>query len=182
MPERRGQTRAQTAIEQLLDGGDRRSIGQVSRVVRRAAQDASIVEGLVAARRSPRPLVCLRAADALEKISRRNATRLGTYRRKLLHWVAHTPDPVVRWNLIQILPRLDHGRSAIRRLARRLEVWFLTDASAIVRVSALEAVVAFAKRDASLEPVARRMVREGLTAPAASVRARARRLDRSLSR
>ena len=169
-------------IEQLLDGGDRRSIGQVRRVVRRAERDASIVGEVVAALRSRRPLVCMRAADALEKISRRDASVLRTYRRKLLHAVAHTADPVVRWNLIQILPRLDHGRSAIRRLARRLEVWFLTDASAIVRVSALEAVVILAKGDASLEPLARRMVREGLTAPIASVRARARRLDRSINR
>lgn len=182
MPERRDRSRTRAAIEQLLDGGDRRSIGQVRRVVRRAARDASIVGDVVAALRSPRPLVCMRAADALEKISRRDAAALRAHRRKLLHAAARTADPVVRWNLIQLLPRLDHGRTAIRRLARRLEVWFLTDASAIVRVSALEAVVALAKRDASLEPLASRMVAEGLTAPIASVRARARRLDRSLSR
>jgi len=175
----------QPGIEALLDGGDRRSVGQVGRVVRRATRDATVVAALVAALRSKRPLVRLRAADALEKISRRDAKPLGSYRRQLTHAVARTSDPVVRWNLIQLLPRIPHDRDAMRRLARRLEAWFLSDASAIVRVSALDAVAAFARQDAMLEPLAQRMVLAGLTSPMASVRARARRLDpglRSVSR
>ena len=179
MRARREPGREQPGIEDLLDGGDRRSVGEVGRVVRRATRDATVVAALVAALRSKRPLVRLRAADALEKISRRDAKPLGLYRRQLTHAVAHTADPVVRWNLIQLLPRIPHDRDAMRRVSRRLEVWFLSDASAIVRVSALEAVAAFARQDSSLEPLAQRMVLEGLTSPIASVRARARRLDRS---
>lgn len=166
-------------LERLLDGGDRRSIGQVSRAVRRARRDVSVVADLVAALRSRRPLVCLRAADALEKISRGGTDVIAPYRRQLMHAVVRTKDPVVRWNLIQVLPRLDHDREAMVRLARRMEVWFLSDASAIVRVAALEAVVEFGKRNPSLEALARRMVSDGLTAPSAAVRARARRIERS---
>jgi len=166
------------AIEDILDGGDRRSVGQVARVVRRATRHATVVPALVAALRSKPPLVRLRAADALEKISRRDAKPLASYRRQLTHAVTHTSDPVVRWNLIQVLPRITHDRVAMRRLSRRLEVWFLSDASAIVRVSALEAMVEFAKLNAALEPIAQRMVLEGLTSPIASVRARARRVHR----
>jgi hypothetical protein len=96
------------------------SVGQVSRVVRRATRDATVVPALVAALRSKRPLVRLRAADALEKISRRDAKAVGVYRRQLIHAVARTSDPVVRWNLIQLLPRLSHDRNAMRRRTRRL--------------------------------------------------------------
>ncbi len=174
------QGREPPAIEDILDGGDRRSVGQVGRVVRRATRDATVVAALVAALRAKRPLVRLRAADALEKISRRDAEPLGLYRVQLTHALARTSDPVVRWNLIQLLPRIPHDRGAMRRISRRLEVWYLSDASAIVRVSALEAVAAFAKQDALLEPLAQRMVLEGLASPIASVRARARRLDRRL--
>src|SRR5690242_20276813 len=177
---RRGPGHEQPGIEGLLDGGDRRSVGQVSRVVRRATRDATVVPALVAALRSKRPLVRLRAADALEKISRRDAKALGVCRRQLIHAVARTSDPVVRWNLIQLLPRISHDRNAMPRLTRRLVVLFQSDASAIVRVSALDAVAAFAKQNALVEPLAQRMVLEGLTSPIASVRARARRLDRGL--
>lgn len=175
---RRVRDRTPPALELLLDGGDRRSIGQVSRVVRRASRDVSVVAELVAALRSRRPLVCLRAADALEKISRRGADVIAPYRRQLVQAVVRTSDRVVRWNLIQVLPRLEHDRHAVTRLARRMEVWFLTDASAIVRVAALEAVVELGQRNASLEGLARRMVSEGPSAPSAAVRARARRLLR----
>jgi hypothetical protein len=117
----------------------------------------------------------MRAADALEKLSRRDADRLAPYRQQLLRAMLATTDPVVRWNLIQLLPRLTHDRPAAKRLARRLEVWFLTDPSAIVRASALDAVVALAGREEALQSLAQRMLSEGLTAPSAAVRARARR-------
>lgn len=58
-------------IEQALTGGDRRSIGGVSLVVARALRDQSLVSHLVRALRSKSPLVPMRAADALEKLSRR---------------------------------------------------------------------------------------------------------------
>ena len=103
------------------------SVGQVSRVVRRATRDAAVVPALVAALRSKRPLVRLRAADALEKISRRDAKAVGVYRRQLIHAVARTSDPVVRRNLISCCPaspmiemRCDdaHAASCLRSVSR----------------------------------------------------------------
>lgn len=53
----------------------------------------SVVADLVAALRSRRPLVCLRAADALEKISRGGTDVIAPYRRQLMHAVVRTKDP-----------------------------------------------------------------------------------------
>lgn len=164
-------------VEEMLDGGDRRSIGQVRAVVAQLRRRPGLLPNVIAAVRSSRPLVAMRAADALEKVSRQRADQLAPYRRHLLHAAIATTDPVVRWNLIQLLPRLPCGRSALRRLARRLEVWYLMDSSAIVRVSALDAIASLARRDRTLQPLAGRMIAEALTAPSAAVRARARRLS-----
>lgn len=168
-------------VEQMLDGGDRRSIGQVTKIVTRARRDPSVIPDVVAALRSSRPLVAMRAADALEKISRRTPTCLAPYRRQVISVAVHTKDPVVRWNLIQCFPRVPHSRPVLRRLVRRLEVWYLNDRSAIVRVAALEACVALASGDEMLDVLSRRLVADALTAPSAAVRARARRLRRQLT-
>jgi hypothetical protein len=163
-------------LEEVLGGGDRRSIGQVGLVVARLRRQPALLAEVVAAVRSSKPLVAMRAADALEKLSRARADQLAPYRTRLLRAAVATRDPVVRWNLIQLLPRLPCGRPAETRLARRLEVWYLTDRSAIVRASALEAIVELTTRNESVQPVADRMMADALTAPSAAIRARARRL------
>lgn len=165
----------------MLDGGDRRSIGRVGSLVARVRRQPALLPDVVAALRSLRPLVAMRAADALEKISRRRPDQVASYRRQLLRATVGTTDPVVRWNLIQLLPRLTHDRPAMKRLARRLEVWYLKDPSAIVRASALEGIVALAGREEAIRPLAERIVAEALTAPSAAVRARARRLASATS-
>ena len=167
------------SVEDMLDGGDRRSLGQVSRLVARVRRNPALLPQIIAALRSPRPLVAMRAADAVEKISRRRADSLVPYRRRLINATVRTHDPVARWNLIQCLPRLEFGRPAAMRLARRMEVWYLTDQSAIVRTSALDACVALARQEPAIEPIAERLVSKALTAPSPAVRARARRLVRA---
>jgi HEAT repeat protein len=166
----------QSTVEQLLDGGDRRSIGGVRRLVARVRRNPALLPDVVAALSSPRPLVAMRAADALEKISHYAADRLEPYRRRLLRVTIQSADPIVRWNLIQLLPRLACGRLATRRLARRLELWYLMDASAIVRASALEAIVTLGERDEGVQALAHRMLGVAMSSPSAAVRARARRL------
>lgn len=163
-------------VEQLLDGGDRRSLGRVARVVTRVKRNPMLLPDIVAALRSPRPVIAMRAADALEKISRRTGESLAPFRRMLVSTIERTTDPAVRWNLIQCLPRLQHSRAAMRRLARKLEIWYLTDSSVLVRLASLDACVMLANQDPALLPMAERLVRQALVEPSAALRARARRL------
>ena len=87
---------AAPTIEQLLDVGDRRSIAGVGRVVTRVLRNRALLPELVAALRSHRSLAPLRAADALEKISRRHPDCLAPYRRRPINAAIKTADPVVR--------------------------------------------------------------------------------------
>lgn len=75
-----------------LAGGDRRSIGAVHSVVAQTLRDPSLVQDLVAALRSPDPVVPMRAADALEKISRHHSDWLIKYRARLLQAAADAPS------------------------------------------------------------------------------------------
>jgi len=169
-------------IETLLGGGDRRSLGQSRQLVLRARKDPRVVAALIVALRSRHALIALRAADALEKITRENPASLAPFRRQVVAASSATSDPIVRWNLIQCLPRLPHSAAALRRIARRLEVWYLNDKSVIVRVSALDACVELARHTPSLEALARRLVADAVSGPSAAVRARGRLLAKQLTK
>lgn len=163
-------------IESLLSGGDRRSIGAVATVVAAVRASPRRVPSLVAALGSADPVVALRAADAIEKLSRDDTRRLVAHRSTLLRAATRTSDPTVRWNLIQTVARLPSSQRAARSFARRLEVWFLTDRSAIVQACALDALVSMAERDPELRVAARRVLADAKASGSAAVRARARRL------
>lgn len=164
------------SLENALAGGDRRSVGKVSRVVAAVVAEPERLAELVAALSSTDAVVSMRAADALEKLAREHAPWLAPYRARLLQTAARARDPAVRWNLIQLLPGLSHSLASGRRLARHFTDWFRADPSAIVRACALEAIVTLAGRDPTLRPSARRLIHGACADRSPAVRARARRL------
>lgn len=163
---------------QLLDQlktGDRRSIGRSEAVVRAALRSPGRLLELAAGLGHPNGLVRMRASDALEKVSRERPEWLRPIRAELLTLAGETREQEVRWHLAQLLPRL-----GLRRTQRQRLVWilrgYLRDPSAIVRVSALQALVELSSRDRTLERLVRRQLRRALTRGTPAERARARQL------
>lgn len=165
----------------LLAGGDRRSLAQSARAVRLILDDRRRVNELVAALHSRDPLIAMRAADVCEKISRRRPQWLAVHRAWLVQRMLSTTDPVIRWNLIQVMPRLNHGPRSLQRLVRRLTAWFWNDPSALVRVAALTAVVELGEAVPDVAPMARELLDEARSSPSAAIRARARLIVRNSS-
>jgi HEAT repeat protein len=166
-------------IIEMLSGGDRRSIGASEEVVALVVEDHSRFPELVDAISGEDDLVRLRAADALEKVSRQVPELLPSYR-KLLKKLAVSPQMEVRWHIAQMMPRLklegDDRAEAVGLLYAYLE-----DESAIVRVSALSSLAEFSRDDDELRarflPVLEDLVESGSPA----VRARCRKLLKTFS-
>lgn len=159
----------------MLRHGDRRSIGQAnevaSLVLRRPARLPELAAGLW----HPDPLVRMRAGDALEKVSRRQAEWLRPIGADLLGLAAETGEQELQWHLAQILPRVGlklRHRQALVAVLRR----YLHAPSVIVRVSALQALVELSATDRNLIPMVRGLVRRALVDGAPAERARARKL------
>jgi hypothetical protein len=163
------------SIRELLHGGDRRSIGRVPQVLQRLAADPHLVRPLVAALSDTDLIVCMRAADALEKATRRDPSALQAHKGALLHLSRSTQQHEVRWHLAQMLPRL-MLRPAERRSAFQTLRGYLTDRSAIVRTFALQGMADFAQHDPSLKPLARRWLRWAVRRGTPAMRSRAARL------
>jgi hypothetical protein len=130
---------------------------------------------LVAGFWHPATVVRVRAADALEKLSRHRPRWFWPLRGDLLALAATTEEQEARWHLAQILPRLKLRRVQRTALAGLLQRW-LRDRSAIVRVSALQGLADLAVADPALRPLVRREVRRALKKGSAAERARARKL------
>lgn len=159
----------------MLRLGDRRSIGKADEVMALVLRRPGHLPVLAAGLWHPDPLVRMRAADALEKVSRKHSEWLRPLRRELLALAATTRERELRWHLAQLLPRLALSVSQRRTLVSVLG-GYAQDSSVIVRVSAMQALVDLAAIDQGLRPLVHRRLRRALERGSPAERARARKL------
>jgi HEAT repeat protein len=158
-----------------LRGGDRRSIGQANEVVGDVLEDPSLFGRLFEGVLDDDPIVRMRAADAIEKLTIEHPEWLKPHKRKLLGPIAAIDQQEVRWHVAQLLPRLDLTELQRRKAVDVLLAW-LGDASAIVRTFALQALADLAEQDPRLRRRVTKLLKEGLGADSAAVRSRSKKL------
>ena len=71
-------------IIRLLEGGDRRSIGHSDEVAAMVRESPNLFSDLIRALWSSDPIILMRAADATEKVTRKNPELLSPYKKNLL--------------------------------------------------------------------------------------------------
>lgn len=162
-------------VLEKLTGTDRRSIGLADQVAAEIAGDQALFDEVFAGMFAGDPVLRMRAAEAVEKASRRHPERLYPHKTALLGGLAEVDQKEVRWHLAQMLPRLPLDAAERQRAVSILER-FLGDNSTIVRVNALEALTGLARGDAELEAKVRRRLHELLESGTPAERARARKL------
>jgi hypothetical protein len=170
---------ARSRILDLLTGTDRRSIGRSPLVVRRVLRSPALLPSLVRGLTVADPIVRMRAADALEKISHTRPELLQRFRARFLRLAATTDQPELQWHLAQLLPRLTL-RPAEHAAATRAFRAYLGSPSAIVQAMALEALVRLAPATEAGRARALALLEEADHSAFAAVRARARRLRSAL--
>ena len=111
----------------------------------------------------------------MEKVSRQRPEWLRPIGQDLLDLAATTEEQELQWHLAQLLPRIGlsvRQRRALVPVLRR----YLQAPSAIVRVSALQALVELMGTDSKPRPLVRRQLRRALMEGSSAERARARKL------
>lgn len=166
-------------IERALRDGDPRALKGVSRVVGDVLHDPSRIDELVGAMEHEDGVVRMRAGDAAEKISRNAPELLAPHKALLLRTAATTEQASLRWHLAQIIPRLAldgvERRAAIVVLKR-----YLDDASAIVKICAMQALADLALADRSLRRTVLPALQKATEAGTAAMRSRGVRLLEAL--
>ena len=158
-----------------LRGGNRRSIGRSNEVVAEVLADPDQFDALFQGLTAADPLVRMRAADAIEKITAQRPDLLQPYQAALLTEVAPIPQQETRWHVAQMLPRLTLSGAARAQAVAILE-GYLGDRSRIVQAFALQALADLAAHDAGLKPRVVARLENALATGSPAVRSRARRL------
>jgi hypothetical protein len=109
------------------------------------------------------PCVAMRAADALEKLTRHRSpvpdgiqksllkTLQGSWKAPLIGLLAEATENKLRWCLAPVAPRLALTVPECKRVAETL-LSYLDDRSSIVKTMALQGLADLARQDASLLP------------------------------
>ena len=132
-----------------LAGGDRRSIGRVAEVVGDVSENAALIEDLVDGLFVEDPVVRMRAADVLEKVTVNHPEYLQPYKTKMLMLAAKTGQQEVRWHIAQMVPRLSLTSKEFNRVVDIL-FDYLGDKSNIVVTFSLQALADLATQNNSL--------------------------------
>ena len=130
-----------------LRGGDRRSVGKVGEVVNAVQKKPNLFKDLVTGLFDDDPVVRMRAADAMEKLSRENPQLLQPVKALLIGLAQQTQQQELRWHIAQMIPRL---KLTPAETAKVTEIFFeyLKDKSKIVITFAMQALSELAMREA----------------------------------
>ena len=124
-------------------------------------------------------VLAMRAADALEKLSRTMPALLNAWKAPLLGLLAEATQNKLRWSLAQIVPRLTLTRPECRRSSETLQS-YLDDPSSIVKTCALQGLADLTRQDSSLLPDVVDLLRIHSRSGTPAMRARGRILLRRL--
>jgi len=162
-------------ILKKLAGGDRRSIGHsnevVAEVLARPALFRVLMEGLT----SEDPLVCMRAADAMEKITVQRPELLRPHKSAVLEISGRARQQEVRWHMALLFPRMNL-RAKERGVAANILFDYLRDKSSIVKTCAMQGLAGLAAQDAALKAKILSLLRELTETGTPAMRARGRKL------
>lgn len=127
-------------LQKILSGGDLRSTGKVNEVVSVISVQRDF-DKLFPFLFHPDRLIVMRAADAIEKISRRHPGFLDKYKKDILRLMQRAVNKELKWHIALLLPRLSFNKTDQQKIGSQLSTWLLDKKeSRIVRVNALQAL------------------------------------------
>ena len=168
-------------ILKKLAGGDRRSIGRVSEVVTDVLNDPTLFEVVFHGMVSDDPVIRMRSADAIEKITAWRPEYLRPYKTKLIQQVARIEQQEVRWHFAQMIPRLELSQEE-RAVVVEILLDYLNDQSKIVKTFSMQALADLAEQDVSLRAQVIPLLEELTETGSPAMRSRGRKLLEKLGR
>jgi HEAT repeat protein len=104
------------------------------------------------------PLIRMRSADAVERITAKGPQYLQDYKRTLIYKVVKIDQQEVRWHVAQMLSRLALTKTESEVVVEIL-MNYLLDKSGIVRTFSMQALADIAAKQKSLRPQIARLLK-----------------------
>lgn len=139
--------RENNGILDKLRGGDLRSIGKADEVVAEVLGNPALFGEVFQGMKSDDPLVRMRAADVIEKVSKIHPEYLIPYKNELINELTKIEQQEVRWHVALMFTYLELTDPEKTAVCEILLSWLEKSKSKIVKVNALEALARIGNND-----------------------------------
>ncbi len=168
-------------ILKKLDGGDLRSIGKANEVAEDLLKDPGLFPIVFDGMLCESPVIRMRAADTIEKVSSQHPEWLQPFKERLIQDVSKTRQKEVRWHVAQMLCYLNLDASDRPGVLKILKE-YLDDKSKIVQVMAMQTLAEIAESDHKYRRTVLTLIEEQILTGSAAVKSRGRKLILQLSK
>ncbi|MBW2609342.1 MAG: hypothetical protein JRC68_03235 [Deltaproteobacteria bacterium] len=163
-----------------LQGGDLRSIGRADEVVSDIQKNPSLFKEVFGGLYKHDPIIRMRSADVIEKVTKENPGLLSGYEQKIINELSQIKQQEVCWHIALILPRLQSAVQQEEEIVKILK-GYLSHKSKIVNVNAMEALVELADRNDNLKQDVERIIKSKVATGSPAIKARGKKLLKRLS-
>ncbi len=132
-----------------LVGTDRRSIGKSNEVVAEVIADPSLFKIVFEGMSCTDPVLRMRCADVVEKITIHYPEYLVPYKHQLINEISKINQQEVRWHVAQLFSRLELSNDE-RNTVLNILSDYLKDKSKIVKTFSMQALADIAEQDKGL--------------------------------
>ncbi len=168
------------ALLQSLSGGDRRSVGESNRAVMAVLEKPELIAVLFQGLEVSDPVLRMRCADAIEKVTAKLPELLVPYKKKILRHLSKIEQQEVRWHIAPILARLPLTETEELAVVNLL-LSYTNDHSSIVKTMSMQALADIALRSHRLLPEVTQHIEELSVIGTPAMKARGKKLLKSLA-
>ncbi len=170
-----------TKLIDKLKGGDRRSIGRADEVVSDIQKNNSLFREIFDGFYDNDPIVRMRSADVVEKVTRTNPEFLSGFENAIIKELSQIEQQEVCWHLALLLPRLSYTQKQEKEILKIL-MRYLAHKSKIVTVNAMEALAMLAVKNQALRRQVENTIESQIASGSPAIQARGRKLLKQLSK
>ena len=167
-------------VLQKLKGGDLRSIGRVDEVVQDILRNPSLFEEVFEGVLDDDPIVRMRSADALEKVSSKHPEYLQPFKKRLINEVSKIKQQEVRWHVAQMFSYLEVNERERDQIINILLSYIDTSDSKIVKTFSMQTLADFAGKDKVVRPKILKILEELVKTGSPAMKSRGRKLIKKL--
>ena len=158
-----------------LRGGDRRSIGRSDEVAGDIENNPALFEEVFSGLTDTDPVVRMRAADVIEKVTTRRPELLNDHKKEVISILETADQQEVCWHMAQMAPRLQYSKDEKKRVVSALKN-NLSHKSKIAQTFAMQALADLSEDDEELQNEVIVIIRNKQKTGSPALRSRARML------
>jgi hypothetical protein len=169
-------------VLQKLAGGDLRSIGKADEVVEDVNNNPALFKEIFEGIIHNNPLIRMRCADVVEKVSVKYPEYLQPYKDELINDVAKIEQQEVRWHVAQMFSYINVNDDERDRIIEILSDYMDNDKSKIVKTFSMQTLADFAERDHSIRSKVIKKIEKMMETGSPAILSRGRKLLKKLKK